>query len=399
MKYKTFSPILTVTKNLEGNTIPNIDGQFIVTKDGGGIYYDNGIDRILASKDDTKLPLTGGGINGSLWVRDDISTNGNVYIGTSDKDTQTTVGVNSSAGEFALHSNPSSGMRGIWDAKSGDYLAYLDSSNNVYYKGGMVTSNLFIGDSYKITESQIGVNSTAGKLYLYSTPDNGARGIYAENFGYLAYLGSDGAVHYQTGNVDGNFFTGNSSLSDKEMIIGSTSSVGSVYLYSHPSNSVAGIYTTGTYSGGSNTYLIERNQKVGNITHRGIAAGCSWLGGGKNATSASFDSRYTTNTGNESVYPHLRMATSMGSAYVLGTYAYEGNNDTMYLAYYSSSQLSGSTNAVTKLWRFDPDGATVTQGNIYSNGQTSYKCPVAYYGTSTPSSSTGVNGDIYVVYS
>lgn len=437
MRYKTFSPILTTTRDLEDGAVPCIDGQLVVAKDGGGIFYDDGKKRTLVSNSDfsntvnslqlidengtyyplftdeegsyitpkqlrsacslydkgdistlilgnntlregqlelygtnsgstkivplnegsntntlklpittgvltteeemaaTYLPLTGGGINGSLWVKDNISTNGNVYIGTSNGTTQSTIGVNSSAGEFALHSNPSNGMRGIWDSRSGDYLAYFDSSNNLYYSGGTFTSTLSVGDKYKSTESDLGVNSTAGKMYMYSNPDSNWRGIWDDVMNsYVFRINSGGIINYA-----GGIFQGDIEIPYKAATRGSEAPT-------VPVSMAATIDSTEVLS-----------------TYKTLLGSANINGSWNHVISV----RHRNGAG-------------------------DGTNYGMYIR----ATFSGNSGLV---WQVQSSGTWYGEKTVLDSSNWGDYASKTYYGTSAPSSSVGKNGDTYIVYS
>jgi hypothetical protein len=436
MKYKIFSPVLTTTRDMEDGIVPVVDGQLIVAKDGGGIFYDDGSKRTLVSnseysntinslqinedgffyplftdedgdyitpkqlrsactlfnKDDTStlilgdnnlrkgqlqiygadsgstkivplnegsntntlklpittgtltteedmaatyLPLTGGGINGSLWVRDNISTSGNVYIGTSNGTTQSTVGVNSSAGEFALHSNPANGMRGIWDSRSSNYLAYFDTNNNLYYSGGTFTSNLYVGDQYKSTESDVGVNSTVGRMYMYSNPDSGWRGIWDDTMNsYIFRVNAGKIVNYA-----GGIFQGDIEIPYKASTRGSEAPTVPVSM----AVTISSISDLSTYK----TLLGTAN-----------------IGG----------------TWNHIISTRHRNGAGDGTTYGM----------------YIRATLSGNSGLV---WQVQSGSTWYGEKTILDSSNWGDYASKTYYGTSAPSSSVGKNGDTYIVYS
>jgi hypothetical protein len=61
---------------------------------------------------------------------------GNLFVGDAEKTTESAVGVDSTAGKIYMFSNPNSKKRGIWDLNANDYVCFFDSNNDLTYRYG-----------------------------------------------------------------------------------------------------------------------------------------------------------------------------------------------------------------------------------------------------------------------
>jgi hypothetical protein len=201
----------------------------------------------------------------------------------------------------------------------------------------MVTSNLFIGDSYKTTESDLGVNSTAGRMYMYSNPGSNWRGIWDDVMGsYVFRINSGGTINYS-----GGIFQGDIEIPYKASTRGSDAPTVPVSM----AVTISSVSDLSTYKTLLGTANID-----GTWNH-------------------IISTRHRNGAG-------------------------DGNTYGMYIR----STLNGGSGLKWQTQNGSGGGWTGEKTILDSSNWSSYT-PQTYSGTSTPSSSTGKNGDIYVVYS
>jgi hypothetical protein len=410
-KYKTFTPVVTTAANL--SSVPNTDGQLVVVKDGGGVYYDNGTDRTLVSLEATgtaagaskiyKVYSTyGGSTSGTTYYPLSAITTGtgltNVYaqgsakfymlgnssgtgysqliLGNSLSTTSKRIGeiklYGSSSGTTTISPlNDSTSSNTVILPSTTGILLTQEKAASTYLPltGGTTTGSIIAGTSTTSTECDSGVNSSAGKLILYSNPSTSKRGLWDENASTdIIALDSSNNISFKGQYLDlGN--SSNSSSAYLQVI----SSVGTISLWSDPSESKRGLYDNKMGAYLLSTYAGTDSNPVGKLLLRNSGE-CSIYATG-NDQAGSMWGGSLSNLVISSWYG-ISFTTSCSGQTYTGKAAVEINCRTGLLS-----------------------AASIRTSTIYPNSQTTYKCPCCYYGTSTPSSSTGTNGDIYVVYS
>jgi hypothetical protein len=493
-KYKTFTPVVTTSAVL--STVPNVDGQLVVTKDGGGIYYDDGTNRTLVSKDSTKLSSSGTATQASKAYNtySSVGTSGKYYYPLSTISASSAyiqpaavgdvkvyeVGNSSATGYSQLMlGNSSSGTSKrigkiqLYGSSSGTTtitpgnstttantltlpsttgtLLTSESAAGTYLPltGGTLSGDLFVGDSSKTTESKLGVNSAGGEFYMFSAQSTGNRGLWDSNLSkYVLRVDSNNLVHYANGYVVDTLIAGYSTTTT-QTALKVLSSIGYLSLYSNPASGIQGLWDSRL----NNTIVqVDSNSSVllrpctvdGSLYAKGdIEAKSRFISaqGGYNRTgltgtqgtwgyvlvmSIQFTGTYPNKPITFSLHFRRRvpvdLAISLTSVsdlsqgailYFYGMNILEDvpvyaiyNSSSATLNIYASKSEGWDSVSVSNL-TFDQSylKATVSYpGTFYESMPSGYTqatrwIPNILSGTSTPSSSTGVNGDIYLVYS
>jgi hypothetical protein len=455
-KYKTFTPVVTTSAVL--STVPNVDGQLVVTKDGGGIYYDDGTNRTLVSKDSTKLSSSGTATQASKAYNTyaSVGTSGKYYYPLSTISASSAyiqpaavgdvkvyeVGNSSATGYSQLMlGNSSSGTSKrigkiqLYGSSSGTTtitpgnstttantltlpsttgtLLTSESAAGTYLPltGGTLSGDLFVGDSSKTTESKLGVRSTAGGWYLYSNADSGSKGLWDEDGNAIVSVGSDGNVQYIGGTVNNNLlikknltayatiFAGNSTITN-ETAVGVNSTAGGMFMVTTPDTGRRGLWdiNAGDYVwkfDSSNNLTYKQGTFNGDI---GISSARSTI----NDTTPTVPCCFTTDSALSAITDVANYKTFFGTAVIdskwwqiISIRHRNGLGDGATYGMYIKTVMDGTGGLVyqcqASTWKGEK---TILDSSNWGNYATK-----AYYGTSTPSSSTGKNGDIYLVYS
>jgi hypothetical protein len=433
--YKTFSPILTTQTKLDDGEIAIKEGQLIVTRDGGGIYYDTASDRVLVSKDDTKLDATSGVAYSSLRVKPNIisspsgsfyplfaastathiipteirnscsfyegSNTSNFILGNSTATTATA----GRKGQLEIYGtgtgstkitpgNTSSDTNTLTLPATTGTLATQETMAATYLPltGGTLSGDLYAGDTSKTTESKVCARSTAGGMQMYSNPASGNRGLWDEKgSNYIVMVDSSNNVQYVGGTVNNNLAI-KSNLTVGDLLTAS----GRAYIGATQTvKSMTG--TSGTW-GYVNFMRIQVN---GTYNNKPISFNVHQRGRPMRRIELRFK-----NTQNATDHV-LEQFDEMNLWDSSGIYATQSSG--VVNLYANKSEAYDTVSVSDLTYDFSYMGLTITYPGTLTtsavSGWSEAACwkknniPTIYYGTSTPSSSTGKNGDIYVVYS
>jgi hypothetical protein len=426
-KYKTFTPVVTTSAVL--STVPNVDGQLVVTKDGGGIYYDDGTNRTLVSKDSTKLSSSGGTLTGNLGLRgtssgatylissNNTTTNntltlpsttgtlltsenaagtylpltggtlsGDLGVGSKTKTTQSTMGVQSAAGTFSIYSNPSSGVRGLWDGNLAETIIKVNKDNSIVYRTGTVDDMLYI-NATSGTGAELGVASDAGRVIVYSDSSNGNKGLKDVEQGIsMIWADSNKTIWTRAKLLDGIPVGASTANIDSNPLPFSRT-------YSRGGSSTAGYAKIATINcnaawQGSTGFMLLSDSESGNSLC-GLFA--YFIMRTNSSDTLRYNLRYIGGSNNSFSAWKVFMTKESDSVY----HIYLGESTSWGIWSVMFFPTSGRENLTAH-------GADISWSSSYSGTIITYATkenPSVLSGTSIPSSSTGVNGDVYLVYS
>jgi hypothetical protein len=316
------------------------------------------------------LPLTGGTLSGDL------------NVGSEDKTTQSTLRVKSTAGILSLYSNPSNGVRGLWDGNIDSNIIKINGDNSVVYRTGTVEDMLYI-NATSGTGAELGVSSDAGRVIVYSDSSNGNKGLKDVEQGIsMIWVDSNNTMWTRAKLYDGmpiGVRKGN--IDSNPIPFGLTNSRGGSTTTGYAKIATINLpYAWANVSG----FIMLDDTEMGGL--HGLF-------------------EFSLMRTSDSVRGYLKYLTGDDTKFESWKVFITKESDSQYYIYLGESRNWGIWSSLFLL-SYETGTLTthrdVSWASSYSGTVLTYATkehPSVLSGTSTPSSSTGVNGDVYLVYS